>query len=127
MQREHDVSALLITHDLSVVANMADTVYVMYSGKIVEQAAVLGLFTDPRHPYSRGLLASVPRLSDDKQPFVQIPDTVPHPMRKPTGCYFHPRCSYATDTCRERRPTLEALGNGRQVRCWHPFGQERET
>jgi len=125
MQQDHDVSALLITHDLSVVANMADTVYVMYSGKIVERAAVLELFTDPRHPYTQGLLASVPRLSDDKQTFVQIPDAVPHPMHKPEGCYFHPRCSYADSSCKKHMPRLETLGNGRQVRCWHPLSQER--
>jgi len=127
MQREHGVSALLITHDLSVVANMADTVYVMYSGKIVERAAMQDLFTDPLHPYTQGLLASVPRLSDDKQAFVQIPDTVPHPMRKPTGCYFHPRCSRTSGRCEEHMPRLEALENGRQVRCWHPLREERET
>ena len=126
MQKDHGVSALLITHDLSVVANMADTVYVMYSGKIVERGAVLELFTDPRHPYTEGLLGSVPKLSDDKQAFVQIPDTVPHPMHKPDGCYFHPRCSYATDQCRQHMPRLETLDRGRQVRCWHPLRQERE-
>ena len=127
MQQDHDVSALLITHDLSVVANMAETVYVMYSGKIVERAAVEELFVDPLHPYAQGLLASVPRLSDDKQAFVQIPDTVPHPMHKPSGCYFHPRCSRSNDECRQRMPRLETLENGRQVRCWHPLRQERET
>ena len=125
MQQDHDVSALLITHDLSVVANMADKVYVMYSGKIVETAAVQGLFLEPRHPYTQGLLASVPRLSDDKQAFVQIPDTVPHPMHKPSGCYFHPRCSRSSDPCPQRMPRLEPLENGRQVRCWHPLRQER--
>lgn len=127
MQQDHEVSALLITHDLSVVANMADTVYVMYSGKIVERAAVRPLFADPSHPYTRGLLASVPRLSDDRQPFVQIPDTVPHPMRKPNGCHFHPRCSRSADPCRERMPHLETAEDGRQVRCWSPLRQERGT
>lgn len=126
MQQDHDVSALLITHDLSVVANMADTVYVMYSGKIVEWAAALELFTDPQHPYTQGLLASVPKLSDDKQAFVQIPDTVPHPMHKPDGCYFHPRCSHSSFRCEQHMPRLETLSKGRQVRCWHPLRQERE-
>ncbi len=126
MQENHAVSALLITHDLSVVANMADTVYVMDSGKIVERAAAQELFTVPRHPYTQGLLASVPKLSDDKQAFVQIPDTVPHPMHKPSGCYFHPRCSHSSYRCEQHMPWLETLGNGRQVRCWHPLHQERE-
>ena len=85
-----------------------------------------GIFTDPRHPYTQGLLASVPKLSDDKQTFVQIPDTVPHPMRKPSGCYFHPRCFRSGDQCQEHMPRLESTENGRQVRCWHPLHQERE-
>lgn len=127
MQRVHKVSALLITHDLSVVANMADTVYVMYAGKIVEQAAMRELFLEPLHPYTQGLLASVPRISDDRRPFVQIPDTVPHPMRKPTGCYFHPRCFRADSLCRQRMPRLEGSSNGRSVRCWHPLRQLREV
>jgi len=127
MQREHDVSALLITHDLSVVANMANTVYVMYSGKIVERAALKELFAEPLHPYTQGLLASVPRLSDRKQAFVQIPDTVPHPLHKPSGCYFHPRCFRAGDPCRQRMPRLNGLEDGRQVRCFDPLRQERET
>ncbi|HNR24291.1 MAG TPA: ABC transporter ATP-binding protein [Candidatus Bipolaricaulis anaerobius] len=125
MQRVHDVSALLITHDLSVIVNMADRVYVMYSGKIVEAAAVQDLFAEPLHPYTQGLLASVPRISDAKKPFVQIPDTVPHPMRKPTGCYFHPRCFRSSDQCRQRMPRLKTLNDGRQIGCWHPLRQER--
>ena len=127
MQQDHDVSALLITHDLGVVAKMADTVYVMYSGKIVERGALQELFTTPLHPYTRGLLASVPRLSNEKHTFVQIPDTVPHPMRKPSGCYFHPRCFRAGEQCSQHMPRLETAPNGRQVRCWHPLDQESET
>ena len=127
MQQEHDVSALLITHDLGVVSKMADTVYVMYSGKVVERGAAQDLFPDPLHPYTHGLLASVPRLSDEKHTFVQIPDTVPHPMHKPSGCYFHPRCFRASEKCSQHMPRLESLTNGREVRCWHPLHQERET
>lgn len=127
MQRVHRVSALLITHDLSVVANMADTVYVMYAGKIVERAAMQEIFLEPLHPYTYGLLASVPRISDERQPFVQIPDAVPHPMRKPTGCYFHPRCPRSNDPCRQRMPRLEGPDDGRAVRCWHPLRQPHEV
>lgn len=123
MQRVHRVSVLLITHDLSVVANMADTVYVMYAGKIVERATMQELFLQPLHPYTHGLLASVPRISDDRQPFVQIPGAVPHPMHKPTGCYFHPRCSRADSLCQQHMPRLESPNDGRAVRCWHPFRQ----
>ncbi len=121
MQRSHNVSLLLITHDLSVVAHTADTVYVMYSGKIVEKAKVEDLFKTPHHPYTEGLLGSIPRLSDTTKHFVQIPDSVPHPMFKPTGCYFHPRCKYATDECKEKMPPLERLDNGREIRCYHPI------
>lgn len=119
MQKRHNLSLLLITHDLSVVANMADTVYVMYSGKIVEKATVKQLFAAPHHPYTVGLLASVPKLSDNHRHFVQIPDSVPHPMFKPTGCYFHPRCSHATEQCTKEMPPLVNLKAGRQIRCWH--------
>ncbi len=127
MQRVHGVSALLITHDLSVVANMADHVYVMYAGKIVERAALQELFVQTWHPYTDGLLASVPRISDKRQPFVQIPDAVPHPMRKPTGCYFHPRCPRSSELCEQRMPRLEGPSDERAVRCWHPLLQRDEV
>jgi oligopeptide/dipeptide ABC transporter ATP-binding protein len=120
MQKKHHVSLLLITHDLSVVSNMADIVYVMYSGKIVEKATVRQLFLTPHHPYSVGLLASVPKLSDTHHHFVQIPDSVPHPMFKPTGCYFHPRCTYATERCKKEMPPLVPIQDDREIRCFHP-------
>lgn len=81
---------------------MADRVYVMYAGKIVEKAPVKELFTNPHHPYTVGLMAAVPRLTDEKKKFTQIPGTVPSPVHKPSGCYFHPRCEYATERCRRR-------------------------
>jgi peptide/nickel transport system ATP-binding protein len=122
MQKMHDVSALLITHDLSVVANMADTVYVMYAGKIVEKSSVIDIFKNPHHPYTWGLIQSVPKISDKKHKFVQIPDSVPHPMFKPTGCYFHPRCPYVKEKCKKEMPLLKTLENGRQYRCFYPIG-----
>ncbi|MFA5466434.1 MAG: ABC transporter ATP-binding protein [Candidatus Izemoplasmatales bacterium] len=121
MQKKHHVSLLLITHDLSVVANMADTIYVMYSGKIVEKASKRELFTSPKHPYTEGLLGSVPRLSDSHHHFVQIPDAVPHPMFKPSGCYFHPRCSYCTEECKLKMPPLVKTADGSEYRCFHPL------
>jgi len=126
MQRSHKVSLLLITHDLSVVSHTADTVYVMYSGKIVEKAKVEALFATPHHPYTEGLLGSIPKLSDTDRHFVQIPDSVPHPMFKPTGCYFHPRCKYATQECKESMPPLVKLKNERLIRCFHPLNIEKE-
>ncbi|MDD4495831.1 MAG: ABC transporter ATP-binding protein [Eubacteriales bacterium] len=119
LKRQTGMALLLITHDLSVVANMADKVYVMYSGKIVEKGNVQEVFKNPMHPYTIALIKSVPRLSESKKRFVQIPDTVPHPIKKPEGCYFHPRCGYATEICRKCMPVLETQESGRQVRCWN--------
>lgn len=121
LQRENGTALILITHDLSVVAHMADTVHVMYSGKIVETAPLRQLFRQPRHPYTQGLLASVPRLDQCTTRFVQIPDQVPNPMHKPGGCYFHPRCSYCTEECRKSMPVLAQEGENRKVRCHHPL------
>jgi oligopeptide/dipeptide ABC transporter ATP-binding protein len=126
MQKKHHVSLLLITHDLSVVAHTADTVYVMYSGKIVEKAKVEDLFNKPHHPYTEGLLGSIPRLSDSRKHFLQIPDSVPHPMFKPSGCYFHPRCRYASEQCKQSMPPLEKIDGDREIRCYHPLNTEEE-
>ena len=121
LQKEHNTALILITHDLSVVAHMADTVHVMYSGKIVEEASLRQLFKEPHHPYTQGLLASVPKLDQCTTRFVQIPDQVPNPMHKPEGCYFHPRCSYCTEDCRLQMPRLSETEPGRFVRCHHPL------
>ena len=119
MQQSHNTSLLLITHDLSIVANMADTICVMYCGKIVEKSPAYELFKAPYHPYTQGLLGAIPKLSDKRHVFIQIPDSVPNPMHKPEGCYFHPRCAYATDECRKTMPPLRDMGGGRFVRCHH--------
>ena len=103
---------------------MADRVYVMYCGKIVEHAPLRELFTHPKHPYTQGLLSSVPHLSADSNRFVQIPDNVPSPLKKPHGCYFHTRCSYCTQECTECMPRLTDIGPDRQLRCHHPLGGE---
>lgn len=120
LKERNNMSLLLITHDLSVVANMADTVYVMYSGKIVEKAPMRDLFKNPKHPYTKGLLESVPSLTGSiGERFTQIPHAVPHPMMKPGGCYFHPRCSLASGKCFKHMPILEEIDGDRQVRCWN--------
>ena len=125
MQKGHNVSLLLITHDLSVVAHTAEKVYVMYSGKIVEEALTKDLFTKPHHPYTEALLGSIPKLSDTDKHFIQIPDTVPHPMHKPTGCYFHPRCKYAKDICKKEMPRLVKIDGNRSIRCHFPLNVEK--
>jgi oligopeptide transport system ATP-binding protein len=117
-------SIVLITHDLGVVAEIADRVIVMYAGKIVETASVINLYKDPLHPYTQGLLGSVPRVDQAKdkngrrKPLREIEGVVPNPINLPAGCAFAPRCSKAVSVCRERTPLLKQLGNGRSVSCW---------
>ena len=118
LQKSQNTALLLITHDLSVVVHMADEIYVMYSGKIVEKASKKELFQSPKHPYTQGLIASVSKMEDKKGEFVQIPDSLPNPIHKPEGCYFHPRCAKCMEKCKTCTPPLRTLEGGRQVRCW---------
>ena len=118
MQKEKQTALLLITHDLSVVRSMADRIAVMYSGKIVEEAPAKELLENPLHPYTKGLMAAVARLDDDKKEFVQIPGHLPDPADKPAGCYFHPRCPYAAAACKKAMPLLTQNQQGRKVRCY---------
>jgi oligopeptide/dipeptide ABC transporter ATP-binding protein len=109
---------ILITHDLGVIAEMADEVAVMYAGKIVETAAVATIFADAQHPYLLGLLASVPRLDQDRKRLLTIEGMVPAPDRMPAGCRFAPRCALADDRCHQQEPTLRMLAPGHAVACW---------
>ena len=117
MQKEHQTSLLLISHDLSVVSWMADRIAVMYCGKIVEMASREELFHNPLHPYTRGLLSSVVRIDDDSNRFSQIPGFLPDPTDKPSGCYFNPRCEHKTNECMESSPALVEVNEGHYVRC----------
>lgn len=98
---------------------MADRVYVMYCGKIVEQGSVDEILRFPKHPYTKALIDTVPGIEKKKNRFVQIPYNVPHPMNKPTGCYFSNRCAYATELCRQQMPPLFDCGNQRKARCYY--------
>ena len=109
---------LLITHDLGVVAETCDRVNVMYAGRIQERATVFDLFERPGHPYTQGLLRSVPGGGARGQRLYAIPGMVPHLLRLPTGCPFHPRCERALPLCRREEPPLATVGEGHQVRCW---------
>jgi oligopeptide/dipeptide ABC transporter ATP-binding protein len=117
LQKEMGMAILLITHDLGVVAEMANRVAVMYAGKVVEYASARDLFRDPRHPYTIGLLESIPRMSRSAERLSVIPGTVPPPTAFPPGCAFHPRCPFIADRCRTEVPELEASGEARRVRC----------
>ena len=119
LQEEHGMAIIMITHDLGVVAEVADDVVVMYGGQIVEQAPVGEVFYRPRHPYTWGLLGSLPRLDAEVDRLVQIPGQPPSLMRPPDGCRFHPRCAYTMDICRTQLPVLETSpGTDHLQRCW---------
>lgn len=118
IQKEDNSSILLITHDLGVVAEMCSRVIVMYAGKIVEEAPVDILFNDPSHPYTQGLIASVPKLGSGVKVLPSIPGSVPDLSAMPEGCRFAPRCKYATDKCRTEEPELVQIGENHKCRCW---------
>jgi oligopeptide/dipeptide ABC transporter ATP-binding protein len=109
---------ILITHDLGVVAETAHRVVVMYAGRVVETAPVDAIFGDAQHPYTLGLLASVPRFDDDIERLQTIPGSVPHPAHMPAGCRFSPRCALATAKCKADEPPLRSLAPGHEVACW---------
>jgi peptide/nickel transport system ATP-binding protein len=117
------MSIVLITHDLGVVAETCDRVVVMYAGQVVEEGPVEHIFADPRHPYTQGLLAAIPRLDRPVDRLAVIPGSVPSPVSWPVGCRFHPRCPYGWDLCVKEMPPLFDTGPGRRSRCWleqHP-------
>src|SRR5947208_3042853 len=120
LQREDGMAILLITHDLGVVAEMATHVAVMYLGRVVEQAPVDAIFHAPRHPYTRALLRSIPRMRvRSRERLTPIAGAVPHPYDRPTGCPFHPRCeSFMAGTCDRRAPSLRPVGDHHAVSCF---------
>ncbi|MGX7672638.1 ABC transporter ATP-binding protein [Plantactinospora sp. DSM 117369] len=119
IQRDSGMALLLITHDLGVVAEVADDVAVMYAGRIVERATVQQIFAGPAHPYTEGLLASMPRIDRRDEELYAIPGAPPNPARLPSGCPFHLRCPRADDVCRATLPALEPLPEGRASACHH--------
>jgi oligopeptide/dipeptide ABC transporter ATP-binding protein len=109
---------VLITHDLGVVAEVADNVVVMYCGRVVEQAPVAALFDTPQHPYTVGLLGSMPRLHGQATRLAAIAGQVPPPLPRPAGCAFAERCPFVQDHCRAEAPPLRDLGAGHLSACW---------
>ena len=118
-------SVVFITHDLGVVSDLCDTVIVMYTGHIVEQAPVKELFESPKHPYTKGLLNAIPKITRERNPLETIEGMVPNPTERIEGCSFSPRCPYATDQCRKAGPPMAELSDGRLVRCWQ-YAKENE-
>lgn len=120
LQQRRGTSIILITHDLGVVAGVCDRVLVMYAGRVVEQATVNDLFASPRHPYTLGLLRSLPRLDrDHSQRLEAIAGQPPDMTRVPAGCSFRPRCPVAVQRCESESPPLREIGQGRLSACWH--------
>ena len=123
------MSVLFITHDLGVINEMADDVAVMYCGQVVEKASARTIFSDCEmsHPYTEGLMNSIPRLDAVGHRIEPIPGVVPHPLNLPKGCKFAPRCKYATAKCMEEEPSLIDAGNGQLIRCFYPEKEERRS
>ncbi len=122
LKARRGMSILYITHDLNVVANIADRIYVMYAGIVAEQGSRQAIFQDPRHPYTQGLLASLPSRAKKGKTLYSIPGAVPDPAYKPEGCPFHPRCPHAVETCGREFPMLCDHGDGHLARCPVVFG-----
>ncbi len=123
LKEKTNTAIMLITHDLGVVAQMADDVIVMYSGKVVESAEVNELYGNPKHPYTQGLLDSIPDIKSQKKRLNSIEGVVPNPMELPNGCYFAPRCKFAMDKCWEEEPGVyfidkEKNGENHKVKCF---------
>ena len=122
LKKDFDAAIMLITHDLGVIAEIAQRIVVMYAGKVVEEGQILAIFEDPRHPYTRGLLKSIPKLGErsryGRQRLKEIAGIVPSLYELPPGCSFYPRCPEAMAICQEKAPELTELGGGHRVRCW---------
>ncbi len=118
LKEKMGMSVLLITHDLAVVAQMADRVVVMYAGVVVEQAPIDSLFADPAHPYTEGLIASIPKLGARMDRLQVIPGNVPDPLRLPAGCRFSDRCPKRQERCLKQEPPMFSIAGGRLSRCW---------
>lgn len=118
LRQETGTAVILITHDLGVVAEVADEVAVMYSGRIVERAGVRAIFDEPQHPYTVGLLGSIPRLDVERTRLASIEGQVPNPLRRPAGCNFADRCPFAIARCHAEAPPLADVGGGHLSACW---------
>lgn len=126
LRKEYGISILIITHDLGVVSEVADRLLVMYCGKIVEQGSVESVFEIPHHPYTKGLMDSIPPLyGSSNEKLSTIPGTVPSPLELPIGCNFVTRCKNATEKCFNQEPSLEELSDFRYVSCWNPLNEEK--
>jgi oligopeptide/dipeptide ABC transporter ATP-binding protein len=122
LQADYGTAIMMITHDLGVIAELASRVVVMYAGRVVEEADTLDIFQHPKHPYTEGLLKSIPQPGDrserGRKRLDEIKGTVPNLSNLPIGCSFAPRCGDVMEVCRQQMPELQALSEKHKVRCW---------
>ncbi|MCC5908819.1 MAG: ABC transporter ATP-binding protein [Clostridiaceae bacterium] len=126
LKEKLSTSIMLITHDLAVVVEMCERVIVMYCGRIVETGSVRQVFKTPHHPYTEGLIRSIPKLTEKEEVLYEIKGSVPNPLDAPLGCRFNNRCEFATEQCREEEPELKAISEGHEVRCFYPRNVKEE-
>ncbi|NQD68066.1 ABC transporter ATP-binding protein, partial [Bacillus haikouensis] len=126
LQKKLNMGIIFITHDLGVVAELCDKVAVMYAGQVVEYSSTEQLFSNPKHPYTNGLMSSLPKLYEDQAELDTMPGSVPSPYEMPKGCRFSPRCALATARCHEEEPQLHSLKDGSQIRCFL-YNAEKEV
>jgi len=118
LKASFDLSMILITHNMGIVAELADRIAVMYGGKLMEVASAVELYDKPLHPYTQGLLRSIPNISLDSQKLETMPGSPPDLIEPPPGCRFHPRCPYVMEKCYTLEPIMKEVGNGHHVACW---------
>lgn len=118
LKKKFNTAMIMITHDLGIVAETCDHVAIMYAGRVVEQADTISLYNDPRHPYTKGLFASIPNVEEERESLAVIPGLPPEPTNMPPGCPFHPRCSHAMERCKVEAPKPVTVGDGHMVACF---------
>lgn len=126
LKDELDMGVIMVTHDMGVVAEMADKVLIMYAGEKVEEGDVYSIFANPMHPYTRGLLGSVPNIDDPDFVLEPIKGTLPSLSEQIDGCRFHPRCPFATDHCKQYSPIETKISDSHSVRCWLVEGEKHD-
>jgi peptide/nickel transport system ATP-binding protein len=124
LRERFKMGLILITHDLGVVCETCENVAIVYGGEVIEHGSVFHVFTNPRHPYTKGLFDSIPKLDEESDKLIPIDGLTPNMSDPPTGCYFHPRCKYCQDICKTQSP--EVRGDEHQYKCWFPIGNEKD-
>jgi len=119
LQRELNLSLMLISHDLSVVAELCDSISIMYAGKIVECGKIASVFSNPQHPYTKGLISSFPSIKGSRRELTSIPGSPPNLLSPPSGCRFHPRCPYANESCKTEEPKMKDISENHYTACHH--------